>query len=220
MSEQRRRPGCLGRLVKFIVVTTGLFAIAAFADHLVTTRVLQGSWQYAHAGWSEATVARLLDHLGEGTEPGAGGTSPGRSPGAAEAVAKIGNSLVSALTSHVTLELTAGGYRLDGSTTGARIGTSLMRALASGPRSIGGCSSGTYRAAFPLVQAVCGDGTGRTLWFVMRKWPGDDLELFLLPLGDAALRDKVEKMTAGGNEVEAARAARELLTFRFSRRSR
>ena len=216
MSEARNRTGCLGRLFKLVVVCAGLGAILGFMLHLATSRALQGSWQYVHAGWSQATVTRILDAMGSGESGQDDATRP---PEIAKAATRVGNALVAALTANVTLEVTGGGYRLDGSTAGAHLGTSLLRMVGRGPDRLGGCTAGSFTAVFPFIHATCGDGTGRTLWFLMTTWPDDDLELFLLPLGNRALREKVEKLVAVEQKVEAARAAKELLTLRFKHRT-
>ncbi len=211
-NEPSRRSGCLVRLIKLVVVGTGMVALAALVDGAFTARALKGSWRYSHAEWSEATVGLLLSH---GVDDGDGGNVP--DPATTHAVARVGNALVSALTSNVTLELTDGGYRLEGRTWGSRLATDLVRKLGAGPDRLGGCTSGSFSAAFPLVHAVCGDGSGRTLWLLMTGWPGEELELLLLPVGNARLRDKVEQLTSGAPTGDRAQAAREILTLRFTR---
>jgi hypothetical protein len=219
-TQRTKKSGCLGRLFKFILLLLGLGVIAGFADHLITEHTLKGSWQYVHTEWSETTVDLLIasaeQKMSSGSQQGSAGRPDAESR---KAVTKLSNSLMSAFTSGLVLNLSDGGYRLDGSSGGGRVITRLFRILASGKDKMGGCTTGTYLAIFPFIRADCGDGTGRSLWFMIRGWPGDTLSLFLLPLGNTQLHESIEKASGGARTKEQTKAAKELLLFQFKRTS-
>ena len=213
MTKSQKPSGCLGRLFKLLVVSMGLLSLAALGGHIRTQRAIQGSGQFVHAGWSPTTVARLLaaSSQDKGQE---GATVP---PDVAQAATRIGNAVAAKLAHRLTLEITGNGYRVGGATAGARLGTSLLRAVAQGPDQVGGCTSGSFVAAFPLLHATCGDGSGRTLWFLMTSWPGQEMNLLLLPVGTPALRERLTRFASRTSARDAARTAKELLTLHFKR---
>lgn len=214
---KQSKPGCLGRLIKLTVFFVGMATILFAVDYVATTRAIRATWQYTHTDWSESTVDFILN--GPTTTEGSQSSDQAGNrnhPNRAGATT-LANSIVGWLTSGVQLDVVEGGYSLGNQTGGGRLATKLYRTLASGQDQRRDCTTGTYTAAFPLVRAACGDGSGRTLWFLMRRWPGENLELFMLPVGDVDLNKKIKEMSNGQKSPEQKKAAMEMLTFRFRR---
>jgi len=115
------------------------------------------------------------------------------------------------------LELSDGAYRIDGNPF-SRFAANMGSRTGRGPQ-LSGCMDGTFLAAFPLMRISCGDGSGRTLWFLMTRWPGDELALFPLPIGNDELKKRMKSMAGERDGApERRKAASELLTLRFHRR--
>jgi len=126
----------------------------------------------------------------------------------------LSNKLFGAVASHSRLTLKEGGYSLEGP-LGATAGALLYQGREEDFRS---CMTGGYVAAFPLIHVECGDGSGRSMWFLMKTWPGSRLELFPVPIGNEELQRRTkELMRDRGRTPEEREAAKELLTLRFTR---
>lgn len=213
--------GKIGGLLRTLITLSGVVLIGFVVSSVLTGRAMNGSWKPQEPELSDRSLELLADRVSEGMQ----GREPARKPLLGRDVRlglmKLGTKLAGAAASSVRLQVRDGGYKFEGNALSLGLAPLLYQGAAS-DTSMSGCLSGTVIAAFPLVRVTCGDGSGRTLYFVMKTWPGQELKLLPIPFGNDELQARINALRRErlGTETptrEQLEALDELLTLRLTR---
>lgn len=219
--------GGISGLFRLLVMLSGLILLVWLVGGFVTRGALEGTWSPVTPELSDAALEKVADivgnQVGTGAEAGKRETSPKPLFGKELRVglARLGMKVAGAVTQNVKLELKGAGYRFEGDALRLQTVALLYGTVgrnASSSRDMTGCLSGTYDAVFPLVRATCGDGSGRSFFFLMKGWPSQELRLLPLPFGNDEASERIRSLTRGkGLDREQLETLNELLTLRFKR---
>lgn len=215
-------------LIKLTVVLAAIVLIGGSVDWILSGRALEGQWQFVPPNVSEEAVQAILDQAEKKAEDKKAEKAPKRQPPGGRllkslgrdlrsALTKVSNAVLSEMSKEVRLKVSDGGYAIQGS-LGSIAAIAAYRASGGPMVALEGCTTGTFFAAFPLAKITCGDGSGRSMWFLMTGWPSEEFSLFPLPNNNAEIKDKLEQIMAeGSTDPKRLKALTELLTIRFKR---
>lgn len=220
-AKNKGMSGKVGGLFRTLVTLSGVVLIAFLISSFMTARAMSGRWQPQESELSDKSLEMLADQISDKMQSGNPAQKPLLARETRLGLMKLGTKLAGAAAASVRLQVKDGGYKFEGNALGLGLVPLLYQGAAS-EDTLSGCLSGTLISAFPLVRVTCGDGSGRTLYFVMKNWPGEELKLLPIPFGNDALQERIEQLRRErlGTDTptrEQLEALDELLTLRLTR---
>lgn len=213
------------RWTKRFIFLSGMVFLLGLASAYFTSQALIGQWQPQEPELSDQSLEIISDAVrnqmqGGGAGESAGAAKAGRppllNPSARMGLARLGVRIAGKMASGVTVKLTSTGYAFEGDVLSLTLVSALYQ---GGPGSdVQGCLKGSYTAVFPILRVSCGDGSGRELHFLMKSWPGSELRLLPIPLGNDAVSQRIRNFNRNRSfSTDQLKALDELMTLRLKR---